>query len=57
MQAGTDVRNSQFCKCKALHLSQVNPQYQHRWENEEIESSPAEKDWDVLVGEKPDMIQ
>lgn len=57
MQAGTDVRNSQFCKCKALHLSQVNPQYQHRWENEEIESSPAEKDWDVLVGEKLDMIQ
>jgi len=32
-------------KCRVLHLGWGSPQYQHRLQNEEIDSSPAEKDW------------
>lgn len=45
--AGTNVRNPKFCKCKVLHLAKS--QYRHKWGDEEIESSPAEKYWGALV--------
>ncbi|PKU45877.1 hypothetical protein llap_3819 [Limosa lapponica baueri] len=42
-------------KCRVLHVSQGNPQYQYRQGDEWIESSPEQKELGILVDDKLDM--
>ncbi|KAJ7411138.1 hypothetical protein WISP_104143 [Willisornis vidua] len=44
-------------KCTVLHVVWGHPWYQQKLEEEQIKSSPAEKDFGVLVDERLDMIQ
>ena len=57
LKSGPNVNLVRFnkAKCKVLHLAQGNPRYAYRLEEELIESSPAEKDFRVLMDEKFDV--
>jgi len=42
-------------KCLDLHMGQGNHQYQYTLSDKDIESSPADEDFGVVVNEKLDM--
>jgi len=42
-------------KCKVLHLGQGSPKHRYRLGGEWLESSPEEKDSEVLIDEKCNM--
>ncbi|KAK4830125.1 hypothetical protein QYF61_008552 [Mycteria americana] len=52
-----NLRKFNKTKCKVLHLGLGNPQYQHKLGDEWIESSPAEKDWGIVLNTRLDMKQ